>query len=461
MNDMNRPLPPAAHEPLGHEPSESPRPPMKALLLLCCLSLAIPSVAAEGEAPLRDAAEIRVRGGTPNLLRKVRAADGSEIRVAYLGGSITAAPGWRVKSLEGLRKRFPGVKWAEIDAAIGGTGSDLGVFRVGQDVLAHEPDLLFVEFAVNDGGAPPVQIQRAMEGIVRQTRAADPETDIVFVYTVSEPFLADLKAGKCSRSATAMEEVADHYAIPSMHFGVEVRKRLDAGSLVFKGEAPAQGSAAEAPMIFSTDGVHPLVETGHVLYAEAVARGFDELSKAPAAAAAVPRAPGKPLRADHWGAAKLVPLHEGMLTGEWRKLDGGKHGDGIARRFAKFLPGMWRTSTPGAGLSLRFKGEVVGFFDVVGPDGGQLKVKIDGGEEKIVPRFDAYCVYHRLSKFQAAADLAKDRVHTVSVTLDSAGPDKRAVLFEKNRPDFDQNPGKFAPKVWTVGAVMLIGEVEP
>ena len=42
---------------------------------------------------------------------------------------------------------------------------------------------------------------------------------------------------------------------------------------------------------------------------------------------------------------------------------------------------------------------------------------------------------------------------------DSAGPDKRTVLFERNRPDFDKNPEKFAPKVWNVGAVMLIGEV--
>lgn len=427
-----------------------------ALSLLACVVVSSTALA-QDDYPRRETAEIRVRGGIPNLIRKANAGDGREIRVAYLGGSITAAPGWRVKSLEGFQKRFPGVKWSENHAAIGGTGSDLGVFRVGQDALAHKPDLLFVEFAVNDGGADPAQIHRAMEGIVRQTWAADPETDIIFVYTVSEPFLADLKAGKCSRSASAMEELADHYAIPSMHFGVEVQKRLEAGSLIFKGEAPAKDAKPDpaAPMLFSTDGVHPLTETGHVLYAETVARGFDELVKAAAATAAVPHALGEPLRADHWAAAKLVPLSESMLKGEWQKLDD----DDLAKRFSKFLPQMWRTSEPGAALTLKFKGEVIGFFDVVGPDGGQLKVKVDDGEEKIVPRFDAYCVYHRLSKFQAGADLAKDAVHSVSVTLDSAGPDKRTVLFEKNRPEFDKNPEKFAPKVWNVGAVMLIGEV--
>lgn len=433
---------------------------MKRLLFLLCSLLVFPANAQE-EPPRRDTAEVRARAGIPNLLRKARAADGRELRVAYLGGSITAAPGWRVKSLEGLKTRFPGVTWKEIHAAIGGTGSDLGVFRVGQDVLAHRPDLLFVEFAVNDGGADPAQIQRAMEGIVRQAWAADPETDIVFVYTVSEPFLPDLKAGKCSRSATAMEEVADHYGIPSMHFGVDVQKRLNAGSLVFKGEAPPKDAKPDsgAPMLFSTDGVHPLVETGHVLYAETVARGFDEFEKEPAAPVPAPHELVEPLRPDHWAAAKLVPLSEGMLGGDWQKLDGGESGDDLARRFAKFLPQMWRTSAPGAGLSLRFRGEVVGFFDVVGPDGGQLKVKLDDGDEKTVPRFDSYCTYHRLSKFQAGSGLAGDAVHTVTVTLDEAGPDKRSVLFDKNRPDFDKNPDKYAPKVWNVGSVMLIGDV--
>jgi hypothetical protein len=147
---------------------------MKSLVpLMLSLMLSGPALA-DNESPRRDVDEIRVRGGIPNLLRKARAADGREIRVAYLGGSITAAAGWRVKSLEDFQKRFPDVRWKEIHAAIGGTGSDLGVFRLQQDALAHKPDLLFVEFAVNDGGTAPARIQCAMEGIVRQTWQANP-----------------------------------------------------------------------------------------------------------------------------------------------------------------------------------------------------------------------------------------------------------------------------------------------
>jgi hypothetical protein len=106
----------------------------------------------------------------PNFLAKAKTA-GAEVKVGYLGGSITAQQGWRVKTLAHFQKTWPQAKFSEINAAIGGTGSDLGVFRVKQDVLDQRPDLLFVEFAVNDGGAAPGQIQRCMEGIVRQTSA--------------------------------------------------------------------------------------------------------------------------------------------------------------------------------------------------------------------------------------------------------------------------------------------------
>lgn len=410
--------------------------------------------------PRREAVEFRARGGIPNVLKKVKEGAGKEIRVAYLGGSITAAPGWRVKSLAFLQEAHPEVKWTEINAAIGGTGSDLGVFRFGQDVLRHQPDLLFVEFAVNDGGAAPEQIHQAMEGIVRQAWTANAETDLIFVYTISEPFLADLQGGKFSRAASAMEEVADHYGIPSIHLGIEVAKRAKEGTLIFKGEPPAKGAepAPVASLPFSTDGVHPLVETGHVLYTEAVGRAWAKLATVATDAAAPARLSGEPLRPDHWADAKLVPLTKEMMSGEWTLLDGGESGDEIAKRFSRLMPAMWRTSTPGASVRFRFKGSVMGFYDLVGPDGGQLKVKLDESAERLVPRFDGYCTYHRLSKIQIGSGLDAATVHSVTVTLDAAAPDKRKILFEKNLPDMDKNPAKYAPSQWHVGSIMLIGE---
>ena len=141
------------------------------IVLLCSTSFSKPD-----PYPLRDAVEFTPRGGIPNFVSKLNA--GKEVRIAYLGGSITAQPGWRPKTLAWFRKQYPGAKIDEINAAIGGTGSDLGVFRLQHDVLQHKPDLLFVEFAVNDGGAAPDRIHKAMEGIIRQTWQANPNTDM-------------------------------------------------------------------------------------------------------------------------------------------------------------------------------------------------------------------------------------------------------------------------------------------
>ncbi len=242
-----------------------------AAIWLVAISVPFSHAAESDDYPLRKAVECQPRSGLPHVRSKIEA--NQAIKIAYLGGSITAAVGWRVQSREWLQKEYPGTPFEEVHAAIGGTGSDLGVFRLGNDVLRHEPDLLFVEFAVNDGGASPERIHKAMEGIVRQTWKSDPTTDICFVYTVSLPVMTDLHRGRMQRSASAMEELADLYGIPSIHFGVRVAAMENSGDLVFK--APKPDNLADAkPMIFSSDGVHPHTETGHRLYTEAITRSW-------------------------------------------------------------------------------------------------------------------------------------------------------------------------------------------
>ena len=110
--------------------------------------------------------QITVRGGLPNFYSKVEAKE--KVCISYFGGSITAQPGWRVQSLNYLRKKYPDTQFMENNATIGGTGSELGVLRMGYDVLRVKSDLLFVEFAVNDSYSEEKDIVDSMEGIVRK-----------------------------------------------------------------------------------------------------------------------------------------------------------------------------------------------------------------------------------------------------------------------------------------------------
>ena len=408
--------------------------------------------------PSVEAVECRPRGGLPHFFAKAK--QGGELRVAYLGGSITAAPGWRVQSLAWLKERFPQVSFSEINAAIGGTGSNLGAFRVGQDVIAGRPDLVFVEFAVNDGGTAPEQIKATMEGIVRQIRLADPTTDICFVYTLSDWMVPDLRAGLFQRSASAMEEVADHYGIPTVHFGVEVARQLAAGTLVFKGEKPTPFDPAADPMLFSTDGVHPLVETGHKLYTEVLVRSLEHMQQAGSNDGQVdlPAA----LRADNWEQARLVPITAAMVDAGWQRV--GPADDPLAKRFENRMPVLWRANAAGGTLHFRVRipveegvpGRQVAIYDLIGPGGGTVDVRVDDRPAKQVARIDGYCTYWRIATLSLGLLPAGD--HEVTVTLTAEAPKKRDILFERNRSDLEQHPEKYSPNQWYASAVLIFGE---
>jgi lysophospholipase L1-like esterase len=419
---------------------------MKPRLLPLALALFLAATATDAAVT-----ECLPRGGLPNVFGRL--ARGETVRIAYLGGSITAQDGWRPKTLQWFRQQFPAAKVEEINAAIGGTGSDLGVFRLRHDVLDARPDLLFVEFAVNDGGAPATQIHRCLEGIVRQTWRADAMTDVCFVYTLAGGMLDTLKADRLPTSQAAMEQIADHYGIPSINLGREVARLEQAGRLVFQGDRPktdAEKAALGDRILFSPDGVHPYPDTGHAVYLQAVVRGMDLIRPLGRLG---PHALVEPFTPDHLEAAQLVPLDRARLGPGWTKLD--PTTNSLARNFGPRLPGLWLANQPGDSLEFRFRGTTVAIYDLVGPDCGQVRVSVDGGPETVRPRFDAYCTYHRLATLTVAQGLS-NTTHTVKVTIHPDQPDKAAILAQRHER-IDQ-PERFNDRAWYAGAVLLVGE---
>ncbi len=392
------------------------------------------------------------RGGLPNFFSKLK--EGQQVRIGYLGGSITAQNGWRPKTLAWFQKQYPNAKVSEINAAIGGTGSDLGVFRLRQDVLEYKPDLLFVEFAVNDAGAATEQIHRCMEGIVRQTWAQDRETDICFVYTIAGNMLQDLQAERLPRSMRAMETLAAHYEIPTINMGLEVARLEKGGKLIFKAPKPKtdeEKAALGKKVLFSPDAVHPYEDTGHQLYLEAVMRAMEQIQKAghPGAHAA-----GEPLRPDNWEAAKLIPLEKVKKSEKWQRLDPSTNN--LARQFKKYMPQMWQAGQAGDSITFKFNGTIARMYDVVGPDCGQVSVVVDERPAKVQPRFDAYCTYHRLQSFSILSEPAV-KEHTIRISVISNPPDKAKILAQRNEKM--DNPKRFEGINWYAGAILLVGEL--
>lgn len=435
-----------------------------------------PGSKATDEFALRDLVECTPRDGLPRFFQKLNA--GQPVKIGYLGGSITAQNGWRVQSRAWLKKQFPQAQIDEINAAIGGTGSDLGVFRLKSDVLDKKPDLLFVEFAVNDAGAKPGNIRKSMEGIVRQTWRTLPDCDIAFVYTVTAGEINGLKSGKMKRSESVMEEIADYYRIPSIHLGVEIAQLEKDGKLLMKSpdayvarpsgdelnESANLPTDAKGRILFSKDGVHPYLDTGHALYTQSIIRSIPAIRAAGDAVvtrsgkSVAPHALPAPFVVDNWENARLIPFGSTpalRIAGPAVALDAKKNE--VARQFSNRLPNLWKFE-PGATLNFKFRGIKVMLYDVLGPDSGALEVTLDGAKRE-VKRIDGYCTYRRLGTSSTGDNLAPDTVHEVSVRVLDGGVDKRNILFERNRADFDKSPEKYQGSNWYVGAILLVGEL--
>lgn len=394
---------------------------------------------------------VKPRQGLGNTLKKLK--QNEEVRVAYLGGSITAAPGWRVKTTKWLQKAFPKAKIHEIHAAIGGTGSNLGAFRLDHDVLQHQPDLVFIEFAVNDGGRQPESIWESMDGIVRQIWKSNPEADICFVYTFRINYEKDLRKGECPRAASAMELLADHYGIPSINVALKIAELEQQGKLKFTSDKPV---AAEI-VLFSKDGVHPL-DQGHEIYTEVIADAIQQMqpTSKPVNHASKLK---QPFVTGHWSDAKMVPLNQTMLSGNWQELPADNT---LQKRFGGRMGQIWEADKPGSRITFRFRGTQAALYDLLGPDGGQVQITVDGKpHSQLTPRFDSYCTYHRIATLNLAQDLDPNKVHSVTVEIHPEQPDRNPVAFRLKNPEEELKSPKFQGTKIRVGKIMLRGELVP
>ena len=417
----------------------------------CMLALiqgAVPFAANE-----EAAQELTVRGGLPNFFAKLEA--GGEVRVAYLGGSITDAEGWRLMTTEWLQERYPKSVIQAHNAAHSGTTSDLACFRLERDCLFFHPDLIFVEFGVNDGIATKERIYRGMEGIIRQARRANPEVDLCIVYTVCESMVKGIQEGKFPPTYEAMEAIANHYNLPSLHMGLDVVRGVTDGKILFRGAYPEteeEKAALGDRILFSCDGVHPLRE-GHAFYRDAVARAMEIM--APLGTPGPVSLP-EPFREDNFEYARLTSLSDLALSSGWTKLDPAS--DPMAQRFEAKLPELWCARTPGESITVRFKGTSILVYDLVGPGCGQIKVTMDGEALKTIPRFDAWSLDYRVYYAIAATDL-ENREHVARFEIDTEQPDKAAILKQRGKAIDD--PERYEGTAWYVGNICVTGEVLP
>ncbi len=291
-------------------------------------------------------------------------------RVAFLGGSITEMPGYRLQVEEWLQKQYPETEFEFINAGISSTCSHTGAFRLQRDVLSHgKVDLMFVEFAVNDdqdAGHSPQNCVRGMEGVIRHALLSNPAMDVVMLHFPNDGMLATIDAGDEPVASGRHESVARHYGVSSIYLSRYVAQEISKGNLKWE----------------EYGGTHPKLP-GNTVVANLVTQLLDQgwRSGCPAREPVAVELP-TPLDPGSFSHGRLItPSDEAIeASAEWRRdvpewdsLPGSKRA-----RFTKKI--MLHTEKLGATLRYRFSGNAVGVYLLAGPDAGAVQYRLDGGE---------------------------------------------------------------------------------
>ncbi|CAM4288025.1 SGNH/GDSL hydrolase family protein [Paenibacillus typhae] len=152
-----------------------------------------------GSEPYREmiARSLMHQGNNVRLKAAIdKASRGEDVTIAYIGGSITQGAGakpihsecYAYQSYLGFKALYGkdgGGNVHFIKAGVGGTPSELGIIRYDRDVLrdgAVRPDIVIVEFAVNDAGDETRG--NCYESLCLKILSADNQPAVVLLFSV-------------------------------------------------------------------------------------------------------------------------------------------------------------------------------------------------------------------------------------------------------------------------------------
>lgn len=200
--------------------------------------------------------------GNNRRLQKImeKLASGETVTVGFIGGSITegfnAQNGENYAKLvtEYLDRTYAGGsgKVICVNAGLAGTPSLLGLVRADRELLSARPDLIFIEFAVND--AQSFADKQAYEALIRKCLKQENEPAVILLYSVTEN-------GYSCQNDMAM--TAFYYDLPAVSVGDAILPEIESGAMKWTD--------------WSDDEVHPHGQ-GHVLYSRFITHLIDTLA---------------------------------------------------------------------------------------------------------------------------------------------------------------------------------------
>ncbi|MBR1899084.1 MAG: endo-1,4-beta-xylanase [Oscillospiraceae bacterium] len=165
-------------------------------------------------------------GNTSRLRAKIaQAMAGEPTRVSYIGGSITEGGRTDTCYVSRSAKYFAdtfgtGSNVSFTNAGMSGTSSVVGLMRAENDILREKPDVIFIEFSVNDH--PGESYEKGFEGLVRKCLMQENEPAVIILITRS-------KGGYSSQEQ--MVKVGKNYNVPIISMDNALTKAFNSGLL--------------------------------------------------------------------------------------------------------------------------------------------------------------------------------------------------------------------------------------
>ena len=211
------------------------------------------------------------------------------LNIVCIGGSLTElGSSWTSRVKAYFRKLFPERNVRVFNAGVGATGSAFGAARFAQHVLSKNPDLVIIEFAVNDSTNTEQESKRYMESMVYQCMQQEKIPGVIFGFT---PVACDKEtSGKYANFQKQVEwktEIAGHYGISTVNiYDYIYRSYLAEKETTGNYEMTYLDYIAKYYNLTTSDSiiadkygdkyynVHPKQE-GYIMYAKAFIEAFD------------------------------------------------------------------------------------------------------------------------------------------------------------------------------------------
>ncbi len=347
-----------------------------------------------------------VSAGNANRLGTLLAASAGAPPLVYgaIGGSITAGASATPRE-NGYAHRF--AAWLDrhcqsgctlVNAGLGASNSLFGTYRAQQDLLSHQPDIITIEYAVNDITNP--EVEASYESLVRQCLAQKNRPAVILIFTMK-------RDGRNDQSRH--QAIGRHYNLPMLSYRDAIYPDIQSGQLRWEDVSP--------------DDVHPNND-GHAFIADMLARLASQAQAGADPEAALPPALHPPCN-KFLGGRVCDANHLDIISQKgWTT---GPHKGGYT--------GL-QSQMPGSEVTVRFKGKVafIGWQQYAG-DFGRAEAVLDGGAPVLLegyyqrPPIQAWAGGHTV--LVRLLDTADVHTHTLTIRLlDDTHPDSHGHKFD-------------------------------